>query len=512
MCLVGLHGYTIYYSAEQFMLLVWLIVLPLVYPSFATTVAISSRFFGGFVFLEIEASIHCEGATITRNSADEQGGAFYVREGTVSSSCDLIANESPQGAAIYLSKVKSARFETHYITDNLASSGSVFDVAWSPVIAKRVTFKSNVGLLEYTSNRAIRLEGNSTLDAEACVFDGWHGDTVVYNPNSADGSLVLNSCDFSGTSTAMAVLSPFSEAEIRNAIVSSLTFENAVSGTLNNSLTLVDRALNCSDSNACGPGVCVDSALGVLCECLEGGECLSDGGDLSLSLQTSAENETFFPDPVRYELLVSAALTGTTNAIWNLAFDGGDLDLVVIPSNGVLAPGGSVLVQVTGTPSRQDVGGDLTSSFSLTSIGNTTTDSAGDVRLDVNSTIYLCQAYEYAKPLDGDDADDFSCEQCATIDGGEGVNCESPGATLASLPIRPGYWRSNNESLVVFECLHSKACKGATTMSSSEAYCAAGYSGPCESMHQPKNTASSAIAALTESGSSSRLFGLVNIN
>ena len=117
-----------------------------------------------------------------------------------------------------------------------------------------------------------------------------------------------------------------------------------------------------------------------------------------------------------------------------------------------------------------------------------------------------------AKPLDGDDADDFSCEQCATIDGGEGVNCESPGATLASLPIRPGYWRSNNESLVVFECLHSKACKGATTMSSSEAYCAAGYSGPCESMHQPKNTASSAIAALTESGSSSRLFGLVNIN
>ena len=512
MCLVGLHGYTIYYSAEQFMLLVWLIVLPLVYPSFATTVAISSRFFGGFVFLEIEASIHCEGATITRNSADEQGGAFYVREGTVSSSCDLIANESPQGAAIYLAKVNNATFENHDITGNLASSGSVLDVASSPVIAKRVTFKSNVGLLEYTSNRAIRLEGNSTLDAEACVFDGWRGDTVVYNPNSAEGSLVLNSCDFRGSSAAKAVVSPFSDAKIRNAIVSNLTFKNVVSGTLNNSLTLVDRALDCSDSNACGRGACVDSALGVLCECLEGGECLNDGGDLSLRLQTSAENETFSPESVRYELLVSAALTGTTNAIWNLAFEGGDLDLDVVPSSGVLPPGDSVLVQVTGTPSKQYVGGDLISTFSLTSVGSTTTDSAGDIKLEDNSTFYFCQAYEYAIPRNGDDSNDLLCEQCASIEGGEGVKCENPGATLASLPIRPGYWRSNSESLVVFECLHSNACKGATTMSSSDDYCAAGYSGPCESMHQPKNTASSAIAALTESGSSSRLFGLVNIN
>ena len=494
------------------MLLVWLmIVLTLGYPAFATPAAISSRFFGGFVFLEIGASIHCERATITGNSAGEQGGGFYVREATVNSGCDLIANESPRGAAIYLSKVKSARFENHYITDNLASSGSVFDVASSPVIAKRVTFESSIGFLEYTSNRAIRLEGNSTLDAEACVFDGWRGDTVVYNPNSAEGSLVLNSCDFRGSSAAKAVVSPFSDAEIRNAIVSNLTFKNVVSGTLNNSLTLVDRALDCSDSNACGRGACVDSALGVLCECLEGGECLNDGGDLSLRLQTSAENETFSPESVRYELLVSAALTGTTNAIWNLAFEGGDLDLDVVPSSGVLPPGDSVLVQVTGTPSKQYVGGDLTSTFSLTSVGGTTTDSAGDIKLEVNSTFYFCQAYEYAIPRNGDDSNDLLCEQCASIEGGEGVKCENPGATLASLPIRPGYWRSNSESLVVFECLHSNACKGATMMSSSEDYCAAGYSGPCESVQQSKNTAISASSALTGSGPSSGLTGLVNI-
>ncbi|CAN0546952.1 unnamed protein product, partial [Laminaria digitata] len=135
------------------------------------------------------------------------------------------------------------------------------------------------------------------------------------------------------------------------------------------------------------------------------------------------------------------------------------------------------------TPSNQDVGGDLASNFSLTSVGNTSTDStaaAAGVKLEVVSTYYLCQAYEYAMPLhdNGDIATDVSCEQCASIEEEDGVDCESPGATLASLPISPGYWRSNNESLVVLECFHVKACKGATTMSSSEDYCAKGYSGP----------------------------------
>ncbi|CAN0564386.1 unnamed protein product, partial [Laminaria digitata] len=78
----------------------------------------------------------------------------------------------------------------------------------------------------------------------------------------------------------------------------------------------------------------------------------------------------------------------------------------------------------------------------------------------------------------GDNATDVSCEQRASIEEKDGVDCENPGATLASLPISPGYWRSNNESLAVFECLHFKACKGATTVSSSEDYCAKGYSGP----------------------------------
>ena len=404
----------------------------------------------------------------------------------MNSSCDLIANESPQGSAIFLLNVNNATFENHNVTDHPASSASAVSVAASSVIAKGVTFESSVGFQDFSSNRAIQLDKRATLDAEQCAFNGWVGDTVVYNLNSASGSLVLDSCDFSGSSAAMAVVSPNSDAEIRNAVVSSTTLTNAVARTLNSSLTLVDRALVCSDSNACGAGDCVDSLLGVLCECLEGGECLSDGGELSLSLKTPAQNVTFSPDPVSYELMVSSAVSGTTFAMWDLEFDGGDLDLNVVPSSGVLPPGGSVIVTVTGTSSKQDVGGDLISSFSLSSVGNASADSVAVDKLEVPSTFYLCQAYAYAKPQNGDDVNDISCEQCDTIDGEKGVDCESPGATLASLPVRPGYWRSSNESLAVQECLLSDACSGARDISKTDDYCAEGYTGPCESTHSRK--------------------------
>ncbi|CAN0275792.1 unnamed protein product [Laminaria digitata] len=89
-------------------------------------------------------------------------------------------------------------------------------------------------------------------------------------------------------------------------------------------------------------------------------------------------------------------------------------------------------------------------------------------------------------PLDGngDDANEFLCEQCASIEGVEGVECETPGATLASLPIRPGYWRLNRDSLVIHECLHADACVGAAAeVSSADGYCDEGYSGPCEFTH-----------------------------
>ncbi|CAM9956616.1 unnamed protein product, partial [Laminaria digitata] len=438
----------------------------------------TAKFYGGFIFLEEEASLNCKGAVMSGNYAGDQGGGIYAREATwVNSSCDLIANESPQGAAIYLTNVFGANLENHDVAANLASGGSVVYVAASSVVASEVTFESGVGLQEDSSNRAIQLDGDSSLNAEDCIFYGWRGDTVIYHRNAAAGSLVLDSCDFSGSSATMVVTSPNSDAQIRNAVVSSLTFENAVASTLNDSITLVDRALDCSDPNACGRG-CVHSTLGVLCECLEGGECLDGGGELSLDVKTHPAHVTFSPDKVSYILVVSSAATGTTDAIWELQFESGDLALVVVPSSGVLRPGGNVTVAVTGTPSTQDVGGNLTSTFSVTSAGSAISGAAGDANLNVYSTFYLCEAYAYAYWNDGDDDVAFTCLACATIEEEDGVDCSTPGATLASLPIQEGYWRPSLDSLNVSACLNEKACVGATRVASADDYCKDGYRGP----------------------------------
>lgn len=440
-----------------------------------------NRFYGGFAFLEAQANITCEGIAIKGHYAGEQGGGIYAREATlVKSSCDLVENESPQGAALYLTNVRSATFDNHTIKDNLASGGSVVYVTTSVAIVRGVTFESGIGHEDDGLNRAIQLDGDATLTAEGCVFGGWLGDTVIYHKSSVAGSLVLDNCDFSASSAAMAVISPHSDAKIRNAVVGDQMFANA--STLSSSMKLVDRALDCRFPNICGAGTCVNSTLGVLCECLQSGECLNDGGELLLSLKTPPAAKTYSPDLVSYELKVSSAGDGTTYTIWNLSAEVGDLRLEVVPSNGVLPPNGTVIVKVVGTPMKQDMGGNLTSSFELMSVPNTSTNSTGGVRLDVMSTFYLCPAFEYAKPQ-AIEGGRILCEQCATIAGGKGVYCDSPGATLASLPIQPGYWRSTLTSRVIHECLISEACKGNTKVSGSDDYCEDGYRGPCESTY-----------------------------
>ena len=93
------------------------------------------------MFVEVEASITCHGATIRGNFAGDQGGGIYGRQATwVNSSCDLVGNESPQGAAIYLTNVRSATFENHTVIDNLASGGSVVYVVSSSVVVRGVKF------------------------------------------------------------------------------------------------------------------------------------------------------------------------------------------------------------------------------------------------------------------------------------------------------------------------------------------------------------------------------------
>lgn len=417
------------------------------------------------------ASLSCEGATVVGNVAGDQGGAIYAREAQwVNSSCDLIGNVAPVGAAVYLTKVLQAvNFENHSITHSLAGGESAVYAAETSVFAKEVDFQSDAGLEETSSGPAVQL-ANASLVAEGCIFRGWAGDTVLLNPD-VNGSLVLDSCDFSQSSAALMVSSPSSDATIRNAFVGDLTIENAA--VVDGELVLVDRALSC-DAGACGIWDCVDSALGVLCECLAGGGCLRGGGALSVELKTPPPDVTYYPDSVEFKLLISAAGEGTTSVIWELAFETDNLTIQALPSSGILPPGEGVAVNVTAVSSRQDVAGEQKIQFNVSSVGSDTSDS-----ISVKGNFYFCRAFEYAVPVPVGDGD-VTCEPCAVLSGAEGVDCELAGATLAALPIKQGYWRSSTASLEIHSCLHSDACAGATRVSSSDDYCQEGYSGPCE--------------------------------
>lgn len=451
----------------------------------------TDRFYGGFIFLELQAKLSCTGAIIRGNSAGDQGGGIYARDAAwVNSGCDMTENEAPQGAAAYFTYVTNVTLEKLDVVGNvLASGGSAVFIAASSVSAKGVAFASGSMLDEEVTDttRAIQLDDKSTFFCDGCTFDGWLGDTLIINANADNGSLILDSCDFRGSSAAMAVASPYSDAEIRNAVVGDKTVAN---GENQDPLKLVDRALECTEPEACGAdGKCVDSALGVLCECLpQSDECLDDGGTISLAVKSPPDTVTYSPDLVSFELQVSATEDGTTYTIWDLNIEADDLLLAAVPSSGILPPGANATVTVTGDLLDGGVGGTMTSHFVLTSYGSgddwmpSSQTTGGVVELDVTSKLYLCRAFQYASPVE-DDAREASteCKQCVSIEGSDGVDCDNAGATLAALPIREGYWRSDAESLVVHSCIYSGACAGGTEVFSSDDYCQSGYKGPCES-------------------------------
>lgn len=61
----------------------------------------------------------------------------------------------------------------------------------------------------------------------------------------------------------------------------------------------------------------------------------------------------------------------------------------------------------------------------------------------------------------------------------EHTTADEPGATLETLSVSPGYWRATRRSDTVLACYNSDACLGGQT--GEDSYCAAGYTGPCES-------------------------------
>lgn len=54
---------------------------------------------------------------------------------------------------------------------------------------------------------------------------------------------------------------------------------------------------------------------------------------------------------------------------------------------------------------------------------------------------------------------------------------KTTGATLATLEVLPGFYRSSETSTDIRECFHKQACEGGSAVGT---YCAEGYIGPCE--------------------------------
>lgn len=64
------------------------------------------------------------------------------------------------------------------------------------------------------------------------------------------------------------------------------------------------------------------------------------------------------------------------------------------------------------------------------------------------------------------------CENCP-----EGAASTTRGATIETLELLPGFYRSTLTSSDIRECLYEAACHGGRILGE---YCAPGYSGPCE--------------------------------
>ncbi|CAM9228038.1 unnamed protein product [Choristocarpus tenellus] len=448
----------------------------------------TTKFFGGFLFLEELASVNCTNTVVEGSYAgDEGGGVYAIGTSSIYWACDLIDNDALKGADMYLIQAR----EVHLVGGRIdhrrtMESSEALYLTGSNVFADGFSVVADAAS---ETSIAMQMDTSSSFLAVDCVFATWRGESVIHNDG---GELVLEGCDFSGSETKV-VVSTSSTAVIRNAVVGDPTINAAT-----DSMALVDNALTCSDANSCSPGVCLDGELGVYCQCYHSnvtGEevCMNQGGNITMWVSKAPDKIIYRPATVEFTLMIHAE-GGLAPVLWNISALSSDFNMLLYPSSGVLPPNSNLSVRVEAVP-RMEIGRYLMMA-SFTAVGLIPRTEAS---VEVYTTYLLCEAYEYASfmnqstansravssfspvqrgesGIDGEDA--VMCIQCAEIEGAEGVDCSTPGATLNSLPLRDGYWRATTKSLVIRECINSDACIGGTFVADSDGYCASGYMGP----------------------------------
>eukprot|EP00953_Heterococcus_sp_UTEX-ZZ885_P004302 2823-Heterococcus_DN1.PRE.1 len=73
--------------------------------------------------------------------------------------------------------------------------------------------------------------------------------------------------------------------------------------------------------------------------------------------------------------------------------------------------------------------------------------------------------------ISGQFSDSLQCIACDS----NIYNCTTTGVTVATLPLKQGYWRVNLETQAVLECWEPSACNGGSADTSVNDYCADAY-------------------------------------
>ncbi|CAM9391351.1 unnamed protein product, partial [Choristocarpus tenellus] len=161
-------------------------------------------------------------------------------------------------------------------------------------------------------------------------------------------------------------------------------------GVAANNMPLVDNVQNCSDTESCIDGVCLDGELGVYCQCYvslitKKEVCMNRGGNITVGISKFPDEVTYGPEKAEFTLAVHAQ-GGSAPVLWNISGSSSDFSTTLYPSNGVLPPGSSVSVWVEVSP-RSEIGGYLNASFTVEGLVPRTKDS-----VDVLVKYFPCKA------------------------------------------------------------------------------------------------------------------------
>ncbi|CAM9092872.1 unnamed protein product [Scytosiphon promiscuus] len=471
---------------------------------------------GGGMRLSSASTVTINLCTFTNNKGGKGAGSVRVTQLSRSlpqdakiemRGCNSNSNTATLGGSIYMSRSELLLRKCLFSGDTVPTGSTIYTLG-ATVRARESTFEdiyNNTGIL------AIQAVSETEFQAQDCYFIGWAGSNVVLADQT--GHLELDGCDFrkSTASSMVRVQDGGSLAIVRNARLSTGNYRAVNYGADlvtasddNSSVSLFGSNIaGCSTSGCSNEEECMESDLGVYCACYSSvvdlaTTCLDPGGKLTLAGPSSALS-TIYPDNPMATLVLSwdddGGTAGTLSSsdedeggpgVWELVWedDPSSVAWVAVPSNGLALaivgfPGGICRISLEGEVSRL-WNGQITTVITAEAPYQEEVDAAATT---VNATYVYCTQGEYWRSIE------VVCELCADLDlNPQGVECDSEGILLETLPLATGYWRSSHTSTVIRECFNDDACVGSTSAAtfgvvserdlSVDDYCATGYMGP----------------------------------